>query len=97
MKFTLESIVVASQDLTVADLEGEAVVLDVSTGQYYGMNATGVFILTKLQEPMSCRDLVGVMVKEYDVDADQCWNDVQGFLAELRSKGLVHRSSQVSA
>ncbi|RMF60886.1 MAG: PqqD family protein, partial [Bacteroidetes bacterium] len=37
--------VTVSDDLTTADLGGEAIVLDVKSGNYFGLNEVGAFIL----------------------------------------------------
>lgn len=72
-----------------ADLEGEAVVLDTATGEYYGLNEIGARIWTLLQEPMTFSALVDVLLEEYAVDRDRCEEEVGDLLGQMKEKNLL--------
>jgi len=67
----------------------EAVILDLDSGVYYGLNATGtrVWELLELGTPVS--NIYDLMLEEFEVTPDCLNNDVQDLLRELVAKGLV--------
>lgn len=86
---TMDSVVRASQDQVSCDMAGEAAILDLKSGQYYGLNPIGARIWNIIQEPKSVREVLGVLLNEYDVDAARCENDLLALVEELCSKGLA--------
>lgn len=72
-----------------ADLEGEAVILDTATGEYYGLNEVGARIWVLLQEPMTFTALVDALLEEYRVDRDQCEAEVRDLLCTMAEKELL--------
>ena len=72
------------------DLDGEAVILNISNGVYYGLNGVGARIWALLQEKSrSIEELRQVLLDEYDVDAQQCETQLFALLQNLESKGLI--------
>jgi hypothetical protein len=66
----------------------EAVVMSLAEGRVLGLNATGAFVWALVGE----RDedgLVAAVVERFETDRDQAREDVRGFLALLRDRGLV--------
>ncbi len=83
------AVVVAARDQVSADLEGEAVILNLADSVYYGLDGVGARIWELLREPRTAAELRDAVTAEYDVDADTAWNDLSGLLAELAERGLV--------
>lgn len=83
------AVVVAARDQVSADLEGEAVILNLADGVYYGLDGVGARIWELLREPRTAADLRDVITAEYDVDADAAWRDLSTLLAELAARRLV--------
>lgn len=81
--------VTVSDDLTTADLGGEAIVLDVKSGNYFGLNEVGAFILECIRQPVSVREVIDRMLKEYDATREQITQDVVQFLQQLQEQGLI--------
>lgn len=84
-----ETLVVASQQLTSARLDGEMVVLDLQSGHYFGVNEVGARILELAQEPVEVADIIGVLDAEYDVAPERLRQDVVAFLERMAAKQLV--------
>ena len=53
MGVTLDSVVTATRDQVSCDLAGEAAILHLRSGTYYGLNAIGARIWALLQQPTS--------------------------------------------
>jgi hypothetical protein len=66
----------------------EAVVMSLAEGRVLGLNPTGALVWSLVGE----RDedgLVAAVVERFETDKDQAREDVRGFLALLRDRGLV--------
>lgn len=81
--------IVVSDSVATADLGGESVLLDPASGRYFGLNEVGTRIFELLSEPRSVDDLVSVLVEEYEVSSSQLRSDVEQFVGEMMSRGLV--------
>jgi len=84
-----QSIVVASSDQLSADLAGEAAVLHVPSGTYFGLDEVGARIWGLLQQPRTLAEVRDTIVSEYDVDAARCEQDILELVARLVEHGLV--------
>jgi hypothetical protein len=86
---TLESTVVASQNLVSSELGGEAVIMDIKSGVYLGLNATGALIWSLMQQPRKVSEIRDAVLKEYNVEPSRCQNDVLSLLRQMAAKGLL--------
>lgn len=71
------------------ELEGETIILDFGSGVYSGLNSIGTFIWNELQEPITFSDLKDKVLDEYEVDDDECVNDLVEFLQDLARNDLL--------
>lgn len=83
------SIVVASKDQLASDIGGETVILGLSAGRYYGVDAVGARIWQLIQEPTAVADVKRTIVAEYDVDPERCEVDLLKLLQRMVDAGLV--------
>jgi len=90
---TLDSIVVATKDQVSADLTGEAAILNLTSGIYYGLNEVGASIWRIIQGPKTVREIKETILGEYDVEPIRCEADVIALLGELLSRGLIEINS----
>lgn len=89
IKINPNSVVAAVADQVSCDLEGEAAVLNLKTGVYYGLDEVGASVWRMLNEPRRVDELVDALLGEYDVDREECQRDVIALLGELAVRGLV--------
>jgi hypothetical protein len=83
------SIVLAVKDQVSADLAGEAVILNLKSGVYYGLNAVGGRVWQLLQEPRTVAAILDTLLEEYEVDRDSCDRDLLALLQELATAELI--------
>jgi len=83
------STVVATKDLASCDLGGEAAILDLKSGIYYGLDAVAASIWNLIQEPKTVGDICNTVVSEYDVEPDRCEHDLLAWLQQMADAGLV--------
>jgi len=86
---TPQSIVCAGPQQVSRDLAGEAVLLQLKTGVYYGLDEIGAFVWTRMQKPIAVSELRDAMMAEYDVTAERCETDLLALLNRLLSEGLI--------
>ena len=86
----LDDTIMVNENLMVADLEGEMVLLDTQSGIYFGLNAVGSRIWELASEPQFIKDIVSTLVSEYDVSEEQLEDDVLNFVNSLFQRSLVH-------
>jgi hypothetical protein len=83
------SIVVASKDQLASAIGGETVILGLSAGRYYGVDAVGARIWQLIQEPTEIADVRRTIVSEYAVDPERCEADLLKLLQQMIDAGLV--------
>ncbi len=71
------------------ELDGETVILDISSGIYSGLDPIGTEIWNILQQPMSFALLREQIIKNYDVSKEQCTQDLMVFLQKLLDNNLI--------
>lgn len=81
--------VVAARDQVSAEVEGEAVILSLADGVYYGLDGVGARVWELLREPRTLAELRDAVTAEFDVDAGTAGRDLAVLLAELHARRLV--------
>ncbi|MFN3657176.1 MAG: PqqD family protein [Pseudolabrys sp.] len=72
---------------------GEQFLLDTVSGKFYRLTPTAGFILRALIDRKSNDQLIEMVERRYGVDRGRAGRDVELFLAELRSLGIIENSS----
>ncbi len=97
MSISSESIVVAAPSQVSSDLQDESVILDMQSGTYYGLNEVGASIWAMIQEPQPVAKIQAAILAEYEVEAEQCAQDVITLLNQLVERGLVRIKDEAIA
>ncbi len=69
------SVVVAAKDHVSCDLAGEAAILNIKNGVYYGLDPIGARIWNLMQEPRAVAEIQNTITNEYDVAPERCARD----------------------
>ncbi|MBW4516108.1 MAG: lasso peptide biosynthesis PqqD family chaperone [Timaviella obliquedivisa GSE-PSE-MK23-08B] len=93
----LHNVVAATQGQISSNLAGEAVILDLTSGIYYGLNEVGAKIWHLIQQPCTIQAIQHSLLQEYDVESEICTQDLLQLLQELQAAGLVNISHETSA
>jgi hypothetical protein len=83
------STIVASTDQISCDLEGEAAILNLKSGTYFGLDPAGATVWSLIAEPRRVIEIRDVLLETYDVEAERCSRDLLQLLAELHAHGLI--------
>ncbi len=71
------------------DLDGEAMLVDVESGKYFGLNETGSEIWRLLVEGLPTEEIPSRLVESFDVTLEAATAGVEGLVRELRAHGLA--------
>ncbi len=81
--------VVAAPDQVSCDLGGEAAILQLTSGIYYGLNPVGARVWALLQQPHTVSDIRDALLAEYDVGPERCERDLFAVLEALAAERLI--------
>jgi hypothetical protein len=90
------STVVAARDQVSCDLAGEAVILNLKSGIYYGLNPVGARVWSLIQEPKTIAAVLDTLLEEYDVEPDRCENDLFLLLNDLAGRDLLEIKTETN-
>ena len=77
------------KDQVSCDLSGEAAILNLKSGVYFGLNTVGASIWKLIQEPKTVKEIWEAILEEFDVEPDRCEHDILEFLQDLSTHGLI--------
>ena len=69
--------------------DGEAALLDVHRRHFFTLNESAKYIFERLQQGASFDSISTDMAAEFEVDEAECRHDIDAFLSELRSRGML--------
>ncbi len=88
---SLDCFATVSTEIVVSrELEGEAVILNLESGVYFGLNEVGARIWALIQQYGSLRKVLEAMQKEYEVAPQVLERDLLQLVEQLNARGLVN-------
>jgi hypothetical protein len=85
---SLEDTFVISKDAVFRDLQGEAVILDLNAGTYFGLNAVGARIWQLIEQNGSLRTVFDTLCAEYDIEPETLEHDLLALVTSLADARL---------
>jgi hypothetical protein len=76
-------------NVLTAQLEGEAVLLDLQTKSYYRLNATAARIWKGVEDRLEPSQIVNVLMEEFAVARATAHAETERTLSDLRARGLL--------
>ncbi len=86
---TLHTAVQISQDVLFRELDGEAVLLHIDTGKYYGLDAIGARMWALLAQHGALEPAYRSLIAEYDVAPEVLEHDLLAFVNRLAAQQLL--------
>ena len=87
--FPLNTTFTTSPELVSAEVSGDAVMLNLASGVYYGLNTEGAHIWGLIQEGLNVGSIQQAMLAEYDVLPEKSLADLQELLNQLYDAKLI--------
>jgi hypothetical protein len=85
----LDARVRPAADVLFRDLGGEAVLLDVASGSYFGLNEVGARVWQLVAAGGTLAGIVAALAAEYDVPGERLQADVLALVEDLAANRLV--------
>jgi hypothetical protein len=79
-----------SGEVLFRDVGGEAVILDLRSGQYFGLNEIGNLIWSMVARRRPLEEIVEALLAEYDTSADRVRADLGELIDRLLALGLLN-------
>lgn len=76
------------------ELDGEIALLNLDSKLYFGLTDVAATIWRELEAPKDFEAIVAAVIAEYEVDAEQCRQDLGEFLGHLQERGLLEVEDQ---
>ena len=89
MIINLENLISRADGQISREIDDETVILDMESGVYVGLDDIGTFVWSLIEEGISLQNLLNEILLEYDVESQQCLDDLQEFLSELVDGGFI--------
>ena len=70
-------------------LHDELVMMDLEQGKYFSLNPVATRIWDLLEKEMTLDELCTVLTEEFDVESNQCMDEVRELLEEMERLGLI--------
>ena len=83
------SVIVVAKEQVSCDFAGEAAILNLKNGVYYGLDPVGARIWNLIQKPTTVNRVRDALLKEYSVEPDLCERDLLALLQKLTAEGLI--------
>lgn len=89
MNVTLTQQVKPSADVLVQEVGGEAVLLDLTSERYFGLDPVGTRIWTLLGQESRLQQVFDALCAEYEVEPARLQTDLLALVNQLAEAGLV--------
>jgi len=71
------------------EVDGEMVLLDMNSENYFGLDEVGTAIWQAMQDDSNLNKVFEVLLEQYEVEKDVLKNDLLTFVEKLEESGLV--------
>lgn len=77
------------QGIIAREIQGETVLLNMETGDYFSLNPVGNEIYKCISQGMDITGISEYIVATYDIDSKTAENDVISLVNDLKSNGII--------
>ena len=88
-QITLDTVVRIHEDAVFRELGGEAVLLQLATGMYFGLDPVGTRLWQLLEQHQTLRTTAAAAAREFEAEIGVLERDLVALVAELEAKQLV--------
>lgn len=81
--------IVVSSNQVSSELAGQAVILNIDRGIYFGLDEIGARVWNLIQKPQKVSAVRDALVQEYEVTPQCCEQDLLSLVGNLADEGLV--------
>lgn len=85
----LDQKITFSDTVFAQEVDGEMVLLDMESENYFGLDEVGTAIWQSIQEYGTLQEVFNAMLEQYDVEEEVLENDLSDFVNKLLESGLL--------
>ena len=89
MSVEVERFRVNADEVAAKVIDGEAIIINLTTGVYYSIDTVGARIWTLLENHHDPSEIAAILAREYAVGEDECRADVLALVQQLREENLI--------
>ena len=89
----LDQKVTFAETVFAQEVDGEMVLLDMESENYFGLDEVGTSIWQAMQENETLKEVLAVLLEQYEVEEEMLENDLFAFVGKLEESGLVKVTS----
>ena len=79
----------AAPGVLAEEIDGEVLVLDMESNQYFGLNELGALIWEGIVAEQTAAEIEATILQVYDVEPEAARRDLAAFCQELEARGLI--------
>lgn len=76
-------------------LDGQAVVLNLDSGRYYGLNEVGTVFWQGLEQGQSLNQITDLLLEQYDVERAELQQDLSELVTALKQRKLLEERTEL--
>ena len=81
--------VIFAETVFAQEVDGEMVLLDMESENYFGLDEVGTTIWQAMQEKETLKEVLDVLLDQYEVEEEMLEQDLSDFVGKLVESGLV--------
>ena len=85
----MSAVIQRTANQIACDMGGEVVVLDLTSGCYFGLDEVGARVWSLIEHPSPLGAIRDAIMSEYDVSVERCEQDILAFVDKMRAAGLI--------
>ena len=89
LKILPDTMLRRNSEIISTEIDGETVMMDAEFENYFGMASVATRIWNFLEEEISFENLCTKLIETFDVEEQQCRDEVLKFLDQLQEKDLL--------
>jgi hypothetical protein len=86
---TKQQLTIRRGEVAAKVIDGEAILINLSTGLYYSMGKVGGRVLSLIERNFNVADIAAAIAAEYEVPAATAGSDVEALVAQLVAEQLI--------
>lgn len=94
MAISINSVISKNPAIISSKMDDEVVMMSIEKGNYYGLNPVAAEIWEMLTAPMTVQAICDRLMDEFDVEQEQCYNEVFVYLGKIEHEGLITVNDQ---
>lgn len=89
-----DALISAAPEQLSSKLGSEVVILNLTSGVYYGLDPVGARVWELIQESRTFSAICDQIVSEFDVDRERAEHDISDLLKQMQDEGLIRLGNQ---